>query len=481
LKALTQDESIVRESLAESSVVTLVDDRIRVNAKPTGQRSTIILREIPSDATEEEIREIFNYEGCRPIQSLHPDIENTWFVYMESEDDVKDTVLDLQLKKRLFRGEKVKVRVKSESSVRSFYPVPSIPPMAPVLFQPYPGYAAIGMPVDMHSYPYIPIAPVPAIPIATSSPSPDNIENTRDGTMINKHDKTSENQVPNGYHSNGNAPSADRKSPSSKPYAGMKDKKGGFNPSSSNGQPSAFKSKKGERFHDRRGNDPSNRRDQKSAPTIEIDSINFPPLHVASSSEDSPAATPVHHEDLVSFDIKDNTFQMSTSAEEHVPADEQLSIAAASNSQQNNSSDDTILISVDGFDATAASPAPSPAAPQPLKPVSSWAALVKASGSGPAEQPRLPSKSIGSPMKKAPSNPSSPAKSSPESSSNTQHTSPSKDINKQKKQPSKLTMVVEQGSKTASDKLEPANADTSWSVETMSEVSSMTTRSSVAE
>lgn len=90
---------------------------------------------------------------------------------MESEDDVKDTVLDLQLKKRLFRGEKVKVRVKTESSIRSFYPVQPVPPIAPVLYQPYPGYAAMGMPVDMRSYPYIPTAPVPAIPIAPSSPS----------------------------------------------------------------------------------------------------------------------------------------------------------------------------------------------------------------------------------------------------------------------------------------------------------------------
>lgn len=54
-----------------------MNDRIRVNLKPTG-RSTIILREIPSDATEEEIREIFNFEGCRPVQSMRPDIENTW-------------------------------------------------------------------------------------------------------------------------------------------------------------------------------------------------------------------------------------------------------------------------------------------------------------------------------------------------------------------------------------------------------------------
>ena len=76
LKALTEDISIVRQAL-ESSTVTLVDDRIRANIKG-GNRSTIILRDIPSTASEEEVREIFNFDGCKPITSMRSDIENTW-------------------------------------------------------------------------------------------------------------------------------------------------------------------------------------------------------------------------------------------------------------------------------------------------------------------------------------------------------------------------------------------------------------------
>lgn len=55
---------------------------------------------------------------------------------MDSEDDAKDTLLDLRLKKRLFRGQSVKGRLKSETVVRSFYPVQAAPSMPPAI---YPG------------------------------------------------------------------------------------------------------------------------------------------------------------------------------------------------------------------------------------------------------------------------------------------------------------------------------------------------------
>ena len=76
MKALTQDEMLVREALEKSSI-SVIDDRIKANIKATG-RSTIILREIPSDAPEEEIREIFQFDGCKNIASLRSDIGDTW-------------------------------------------------------------------------------------------------------------------------------------------------------------------------------------------------------------------------------------------------------------------------------------------------------------------------------------------------------------------------------------------------------------------
>ena len=156
MKALTEDETILRKAL-ETSNLTVIDDRIKANIKAVG-RSTIILREIPSDATEEEVKEIFNFDGCKTISSMRSDIGDTWFVMMDSEEDAKDTLIDLKLKKRMFRGQAVKGRLKSETVVRSFYPVqaaPAMPPAGiypgmPMQFPSAAGFVPTGtMPVDL--------------------------------------------------------------------------------------------------------------------------------------------------------------------------------------------------------------------------------------------------------------------------------------------------------------------------------------------
>jgi len=146
------DEALLREALRDSSISPVTDDgRIRAQAK-TGGRSTIILREISADTPEAAVREIFNFEGCKRISSLRSDIENTWFVEMDSETDAKDTLLDLKLKRRQFNGETVKARLKTEVAVRSFYSQP--PPPMPVNVGNMRGYA--GMAVQGMSMPLAP-------------------------------------------------------------------------------------------------------------------------------------------------------------------------------------------------------------------------------------------------------------------------------------------------------------------------------------
>lgn len=146
LKALTEDESVVLEALKGSTIVSILDGRLKSTVKQG--RNTIILREIPADTTEEAIREIFNYPGCKPITSIKSDIEDTWFVVMENEADAKDVVLDLKLKKRMFGGSPVKARLKSEAVVnRSYYP--TNPPIASSIYPVMYPYGGAGGPLDM--------------------------------------------------------------------------------------------------------------------------------------------------------------------------------------------------------------------------------------------------------------------------------------------------------------------------------------------
>jgi len=126
IKSLTQEESVVRSSLVKSNLVVIADDRIRSSAK--SGRSTLILREIPSTVSEDEIRAIFAYENCKPIVSVRSDVGDTWFVVFDSEEDAKDTLLDLKMKKRCFQGAQVKCRLKTETTVprSTYFPGPTI-------------------------------------------------------------------------------------------------------------------------------------------------------------------------------------------------------------------------------------------------------------------------------------------------------------------------------------------------------------------
>jgi hypothetical protein len=65
---------------------------------------------------------------------------------MESEEDAKDTIMDLKLKKRCFNSVPVKARLKTDAGLRSYYTAPTVLPIAypGMTFQPY-GMTAGGM------------------------------------------------------------------------------------------------------------------------------------------------------------------------------------------------------------------------------------------------------------------------------------------------------------------------------------------------
>lgn len=169
VKALCQDELAIRQALEGSTVVSIVDNnRLKAIIKPVG-RNTIILREIPSNAAVEEVKEIFNYEGCSSITSIRSEIGDTWFVAMDSEDDAKTTLIDMRVKKRNFRGKAVKAGLKTEMAVKSFYiEQNNPPPPVPFPMQMNMGFNAmngmLGMPppnMNMGMYGYLGGAMVP--------------------------------------------------------------------------------------------------------------------------------------------------------------------------------------------------------------------------------------------------------------------------------------------------------------------------------
>jgi len=77
MKALTQSEEVVRRALVDSHLSVLDNSRIKANIKAAG-RSTIILREIPSNTPIDEVKEVFNFPDCRPWNSIKSDVGDTW-------------------------------------------------------------------------------------------------------------------------------------------------------------------------------------------------------------------------------------------------------------------------------------------------------------------------------------------------------------------------------------------------------------------
>ncbi|KAG6623172.1 La-related protein 4 [Phytophthora cinnamomi] len=136
IKQLTADTALLVEAVQDSSVCSLnaAKDAIKPNIK--SERTTIILREIPSSTKPEEVQAIF--DGCGDVASVRSDVGDTWFVTMNTEAEAVSTLLALRSK--TFNGAAIKARLKSENVLKSFYPTqPAENVIAPSAGAPYGG------------------------------------------------------------------------------------------------------------------------------------------------------------------------------------------------------------------------------------------------------------------------------------------------------------------------------------------------------
>jgi la-related protein 4 len=261
--------------------VTVVDNKIRANIKPPG-RSTLILREIPSDAPAEEVKEIFNFPGAKAVSSIRSEIGDTWFVTMESEEDAKDTLMDLRLKKRTFRGAAVKARLKTETVVRSFFPVQA--GIAPVV--PFPMAGGMQMPVvDMRAFGYMGMQmPVMQVDAGAEVGAAVPAENTPAAAVDTR-------SSPGKAAASATAPSSGAKEARAKgqnaPAAGK-----GSNSNAQGQRRQDGSNATGAAGANARGNAKGGAKEKKEEPvvrpTIELNLASFPPL----GGEDQPIPTP---------------------------------------------------------------------------------------------------------------------------------------------------------------------------------------------
>lgn len=323
MKALTTDEAVVRRAVQESSL-TLVNNRIKANIKASS-RSTIILRDVPANTPEEEVRDIFNYDGARPIVSLRSDIEDTWFVNFEVEEDAKQTLLDLRMKKRTFRGASVKARIKTEQVVRSYYPVQVAAPPAPMMGIPPPmGFPGVPFPPiipspEMFGYVVPPIDPALVMEGFNGAEGADAAaEGAHDAegqqeAGANNHEHDNEESKTKAANKAGDKTAAARpaaKAANTTAVAARKEtaattkttannnRKGAANTAASSSNNNRTDRHHGKHEHTSTATTAAA---AVSKPAVEINSINFPPL----STDATPAPTPGYQGEYLKYTIDD--------------------------------------------------------------------------------------------------------------------------------------------------------------------------------
>ncbi|KAL1921280.1 uncharacterized protein VTP21DRAFT_10996 [Calcarisporiella thermophila] len=120
VKHLTTDLQLIVSVLKESPNIVVDDSETRAKPNiPANKRNTIILRDVPSDVTEEEIRSIFQVENSRPIVSIKPEIGNLWYITFETEEDTLE--MWSATRNKTLRGKQIASRIKSENMLKSFY------------------------------------------------------------------------------------------------------------------------------------------------------------------------------------------------------------------------------------------------------------------------------------------------------------------------------------------------------------------------
>jgi len=141
-----QQELLLQAIRKKANLLTLYDNDQYVIPKIPQNRTTLILRDLPEDATLEEIKGLLDNPACENVKDIHPDVNKTWFVTFETEEDCVKGATWIQLNAKL-RGEKVRCRIKSEHSQKSYFGAASVPKAGNPYAQPRP-YA----PAQLNAY-----------------------------------------------------------------------------------------------------------------------------------------------------------------------------------------------------------------------------------------------------------------------------------------------------------------------------------------
>jgi len=119
IKALTEDRSVLIQAMKESKTLAVDTVKNMVGPNLKIERTTLILRDIPSSTHPDDIKKIFDDPNCGKVESIRPDVSDTWFVSFKDQEACTSTAMYLVGKK--FKGKPIHCRVKSENPFRTLF------------------------------------------------------------------------------------------------------------------------------------------------------------------------------------------------------------------------------------------------------------------------------------------------------------------------------------------------------------------------
>lgn len=115
IKQLTSDLDLILASIKDSDKIIIDDAKRRIKPSTINQRTTLILRNIPTDAERSLVEALLDGAKIPKILNLRSDVGNNWFATFETEEATKAA---LDIVKTLKWGDKsIGVGIKSETGL----------------------------------------------------------------------------------------------------------------------------------------------------------------------------------------------------------------------------------------------------------------------------------------------------------------------------------------------------------------------------
>jgi hypothetical protein len=123
IKQLTSDVDLILKSIKDSDKVVIDEARKCVKPAAHNERTTLILRNIPSSASEESVKSLLKTVNVPAIVSIRADVGDNWFLSFETTEATK-TAME-RVKSLKWEDKQIGCAIKSESFLKGLALLPA--------------------------------------------------------------------------------------------------------------------------------------------------------------------------------------------------------------------------------------------------------------------------------------------------------------------------------------------------------------------